>query len=118
MKLIVAGSRSFDDSTKLATYLYKLTLDLDVAPTIISGAAQGADKLGEEWAKAHGYELIVVPANWDKYGRGAGYRRNEEMAKIATHCICFWDGFSSGTKHMIDIAVRYKLETVVVMFSE
>ena len=57
-----------------------------------------------------GYKIKEFPAKWGQYGKRAGYLRNEEMANYATHCICFWDGESKGTKHMIDIAEREKLE--------
>lgn len=64
---------------------------------------KGADTLGERYAEEKNIEIVKMPADWDKFGKSAGYRRNESMAKIATHCICFWDGKSVGTKHMIDL---------------
>jgi hypothetical protein len=118
MKYIVAGSRGFTDYNKAVDYLSVLVrcpLAPDSEPpTIISGTAKGADQLGEEYAKNYGFEVIRMPANWEKHGRSAGYKRNVEMAKIADHCIVFWDGESRGSKHMIDIAMEAKLTTTVV----
>jgi hypothetical protein len=53
---------------------------------------------------------------WDIFGKSAGYKRNEEMAKVADACVIFWDGKSKGTKHMIDIAKKYKLKLRIIMF--
>ena len=56
------------------------------------------------------------PADWDKYGKAAGYKRNGEMARNADALIAFWDGKSRGTKHMIDLAKKYDLQARVVMY--
>ena len=83
---------------------------------IVSGTAMGADRLGERYAKENGYKLKRFPAEWDKYGKSAGYRRNAEMAKYADACVVFWDGVSRGTKHMIDLANREGLVLKIVRF--
>jgi hypothetical protein len=71
---------------------------------IISGMAKGADTLAICYADEHKLTKVLFPANWKSYPRIAGFLRNEDMLSIATHLIAFWDGKSSGTKHMIDIA--------------
>jgi hypothetical protein len=76
---------------------------------IISGTARGADRMGEQYAVDHHLEVDRYPADWDRYGRSAGYQRNVQMAKVATHLIAFWDGESRGTKHMINIAKELDL---------
>ena len=40
------------------------------------------------------------------------------MAKFADSCIVFWDGVSKGSKHMIDLAQRYGLKTLVVRYDK
>lgn len=80
---------------------------------IISGGARGADKLGEQWAREFSKELRIMPADWDNFGKRAGYVRNEEMAKVATHLVAFWDGASKGTAHMLNLADKYNLKTYV-----
>lgn len=112
MKLIIAGSRKFNNYS----LLIQAVLDFikDEKPTIISGGAFGADKLGERLAREHQFDLIQMIPDWDSLGRRAGIVRNEEMAKIATHCIVFWDGESKGTKHMISMCKKYNLVYEVV----
>ena len=130
LRVIIAGSRDFDDFPKLMnssieilTEISKKRDDLDRI-RIISGTARGADKLGEQYAKIAHYELSKFPADWDGLGKRAGYVRNAEMAKFAVEdgnygvLIAFWDGKSRGTKHMIDLANKYGLEVHVVNYKE
>ncbi len=63
--------------------------------------------LGERYSKENEYKIERHPANWQKYGRAAGPKRNEEMAKLCDMAICFWDGKSKGTKSMIDFAKKH-----------
>ena len=70
----------------------------------------------KKYAINKGYEIERFPANWDKYGKSAGYRRNVDMANVADACIVFWDGTSPGSKHMIDIANTKRLALRIVNY--
>ena len=98
--VIVAGSRGFKDyelmKKKLDYYFSAMN------PTIICGEARGADALGRRYAEENKLRILSYPANWTRDGKGAGYLRNEKMAKVADCLVAFWDGKSAGTKHMID----------------
>ena len=85
----------------------------EVELEIVSGTARGVDQLGERYALERGLKLKKFPANWDKYGRKAGYLRNKEMAEYARILIAFWDGKSKGTKHMIDLAQKYGVFIII-----
>lgn len=114
-KVIIAGSRNFNDYDLLKSVCDEL-LSLKIHSheiVIISGTAYGADKLGEQYADEYGFKVERYPADWGTYGKSAGYRRNEEMAKIADALIAFWDGESKGTMHMINLAERYNLQVHV-----
>ena len=116
MKLIIAGGRYFNNyellKEKVDYFLSNESGDIE----IVSGKARGADSLGEKYAKEKGYTVKEFPAKWNEYGKRAGYLRNEEMALYATHCVCFWDGKSKGTKHMIDLAKKSNLNLRVVSY--
>lgn len=114
-RVIIAGSRNFNDYDLLKSVCDEL-LSLKVNSheiVIISGTAYGADKLGEQYADEYGFKVERYPADWGTYGKSAGYRRNEEMAKIADALIAFWDGESKGTMHMINLAEKYNLQVHV-----
>lgn len=118
LRIIIAGSRSFNDyellKNKLDYYLQNNNIE-DVL--IIEGEAKGADKLGKRYAIEKGIEYKGYPADWNKYGKGAGFKRNREMAQNANFCIIFWDGESKGTKNMIDLCQEYNLDTRIVYFN-
>jgi hypothetical protein len=109
IKVIIAGTRTFTDYTylksKLDFLLAKKHPDIDV----VSGCARGADTLGERYAREKGYSVKKFPANWDTYGKKAGYLRNKDMAEYASHAVIFWDGSSRGTKSMIELCQAYSL---------
>jgi len=117
-KVIVAGGRKFNNynllKDKLDHYLSQKKENEEIV--IISGTANGADKLGERYANEKGYQIIRFPANWDEFGKSAGYIRNTKMANIANACVVFWDGISPGSKHMIDIAKNKNLLLRVVNY--
>lgn len=117
MKVIIAGSRTFKDYALLCKHCDKM-LGRIKNLEIVSGTAKGADKLGEQYANERGYAVRQFPADWDKYGRAAGYKRNAEMARYADALIAFWDGKSRGTKHMIDLAIDSGLMVSVNLYTQ
>lgn len=102
-KLIVAGGRDFDDYVEMHAQVMKLatTAYRDHEISIVSGMARGADALAVRFANVERIQLYKFPADWDKYGKRAGFLRNEEMAKFSDGLLAFWDGQSRGTAHMI-----------------
>jgi hypothetical protein len=98
---IIAGSRDITNYD----FLCRCIDSLDIQITkIISGGARGVDALGERYARDNSIPLMIMQADWDRYGKSAGYKRNEQMAKTAQMLIALWDGKSRGTMHMINIA--------------
>lgn len=116
IKLVIAGGRDFDNMQLLKESLKKFYQDFGSEIEVVCGMARGADMLGYNWAKQTGAEIHEFPADWDKHGKSAGYRRNEEMAKFCTAVIAFWDGKSKGTAHMIDLAKKLGKPLKVVMY--
>lgn len=114
MRTIIAGSRGCTDKREL---LAALSVCGWTPTTVISGSAQGADRLGELWTVDFKIPCERFLADWGRYGKAAGYRRNEQMAESAEALIALWDGASRGTKHMIDVARRKGLRVHVHMTS-
>lgn len=117
-KVIIAGSRGFSNYKLLREQCNKFLRDKRKTSNIIvvSGHARGADTLGEKYAQDEGFTLEIYLAQWKKFGKRAGYRRNEQMAEVADALIAFWDGSSKGTKHMIDIMNEKNLLVRVVEY--
>lgn len=83
---------------------------------MIEGGARGADAYGKIWAKNNKVPCTSMPAEWDKYGKSAGYRRNQDMANVAEALIAIriGGGASKGTTHMINIANAKGLRVYVL----
>ena len=109
MRTIIAGSRSDTDMEVVRTAMASASAN-GIDPTVVlSGTARGVDRLGEMWALEYEIPVERYPADWDTYGKSAGYRRNEDMAKRAEALVAIWDGESKGTGHMIDLAKKHGL---------
>lgn len=113
IRLIIAGSR-FDESQHLIETNYAKLKDAYATFAvlygasvieIVSGGARGFDRLGERLAHEYGIPLKRFPADWDTFGKRAGYMRNAEMGQYGNGLLAMWDGSSRGTKHMIDFVV-------------
>jgi uncharacterized protein YeaO (DUF488 family) len=113
MRVIVAGGRDFNNYELVVKTLDRL-LPKNEEVIIISGCANGADSLGEQYASDNGLLVERFPADWDKHGKAAGPIRNAQMAEVGDKLIAFWDGESRGTKNMIDTATKKGLEVTVI----
>jgi predicted Rossmann fold nucleotide-binding protein DprA/Smf involved in DNA uptake len=131
MKVIIAGGRDYADYERLKKVCTRLLMGSGVKE-IVSGGAEGADKLGESFAIESAIQITVFPAEWDnvvgkftheigdkngrKYWKLAGIERNKKMAAYADALIVFWNMKSKGTKNMIDVAREYKLPVIIVTY--
>jgi len=102
MILLIAGSRTFDDYEFLKRKVEE-SIELEEVSLVISGGAKGADLLVEKFALEHELDFRCYPANWDKYGKRAGFIRNTEMVSLADVVLLFWDGKSKGTKSTLQL---------------
>ena len=115
MKYLIAGSRDFNNYNLLLEVLNQY----EKPDVIIEGGARGADLLGKRFAKENNIECLEYKANWDKYGKSAGYKRNIEMVNQLNHndiAFIFWDGKSKGTKHTIDLCNKNNIKSIITYF--
>lgn len=121
--IIIAGGRDFDDIRLALKSLKKYCIERNLKPSdieVVSGTAKGADFIGEFMAKRLNIDLKQFMPDWIKFGKLAGFKRNEEMAIYASEnsggCLVFWDGQSKGSLNMIELAVKYKLDYEVINY--
>lgn len=116
--VIIAGSRTFEDYSLLAAKCDTFLSDKvgKYRITIISGAAKGADSLGERYGKERGYEIERCQPDWKHLGKIAGPLRNKAMASRADALIAFWDGQSRGTRNKIRTAQKNGLQVRIVPY--
>jgi len=115
LKVIVAGGRDFQNYPLLQKKLNEIFRNRDDI-VIVSGMARGADSLAVKYAEENKIRVSEFPAQWVKYGNSSGFRRNIEMARFSDACVCFWDGKSVGTKHMIDTAKGLNLKLRIINY--
>ena len=125
-KIIIAGSRTFNDYELLRTKCDNILQNIKEEICIVSGTANGADRLGERYAQERGYYLLECPAPWGEiegkparqirvnstgkpYWTLAGQHRNEQMAREADALIAFNLG-TNGTQDMITRAKNHGLK--------
>jgi hypothetical protein len=100
MKVIIAGSRNLGTLQQIKEAVTKSEFEIT---EVVSGRARGVDRCGEIYAELLHIPVKCFPADWEQYGKSAGYKRNQQMAEYADALIAIWDGHSKGTKHMINI---------------
>ena len=108
-KILVSGCRNYNNYNEAKKYIESCIYNLRNNYTLIflSGGCRGADALGERYANENNFEVEYYPADWKKFGKGAGPKRNLEMVKNADYIICFWDGKSKGTKSLLEFAKKF-----------
>lgn len=124
VRIIVAGGRDFDDSEMMCDALARFP-DILISE-FVNGMADGADQLAREHARRRGRKVHPFPVTseeWDELGKKAGPMRNEKMAIFANEkgrgvLIAFWDGRSTGTRSMINLALKHGLEVHVYRYSK
>jgi hypothetical protein len=97
---LFCGSRDWTDRERIRR-------DLESLPegsVVIEGGARGADRIAREEARELGLHVATVNALWDFYGRAAGYRRNEAMARLQPDYLYAYPLGGPGTANMIQIA--------------
>lgn len=115
-RILVTGSRSWTDIACIERALYNEYLQMrDDGPVIlVSGACPtGADAIAEHvWAR---YQLAIErhPADWEEYGKAAGFVRNAQMVDLgADVCLAFIRNESKGASHTADLAEAAGIRTL------
>lgn len=117
VQVLITGSRNWSSLSAIVDALGGFCNDYGTIPTgivLISGACPtGADKLCEKFWEAHGGVVNRFPANWEKYGRRAGFVRNAEMVDLQPDiCFAFIKDNSKGASMTRDLAVKKGISTI------
>lgn len=109
MRVLVTASRDWDDAEVIALALIDAQAQgHPVLPTLVVGACPtGADHIAYALAAGWGWPTERHPADWDRYGKRAGYLRNAEMVDAgADVCLAFIRNSSRGATMTADLAER------------
>lgn len=114
-RVLVSGSRGFDDYDRLCATLDRLLVGRENV-VIVSGGAKGAELLGERHVRERGLGVKQLLADWETYGRGAKVIRNAQLIEAADCTVFFWGGKSKGTAVAIKKAEAKGIPVKVVRF--
>ena len=107
MNIIIAGGRNLCGDLRWINCLVRILIRIPIVDCIVSGGARGADTFGENFAVLANIPIRRFPADWNRLGKSAGYKRNVTMAEFADAAIILPGG--KGTDHMFDIAMKHNL---------
>lgn len=116
--VLVCGSRNWTDESTIADVLSDVFYDIEEGgghPTVMHGAARGADTLAARVADFYGVPTIAVPANWVCHGKAAGPIRNRQMLdRKPAVVVAFMLPGSRGTQDCVAEAQRRGIRTTVI----
>jgi hypothetical protein len=113
----IIGGRDFNDIAYYKRCLVDFTKIHGRITKIISGKADGTDTLAWVFATKFGIPIEEFPAEWELYGKKAGFMRNKDIVQASNHVLAFWDQYSKGTKSSIDLAEQYNKELTVYTYT-
>lgn len=111
-RIAIIGSRTFANTKLLAKIMEEY---VGRATLIVSGGADGADKMGARWARKNGIPTRVFEPDHKKY-KHAYHHRNRLIVENCDLVVAFWDGRSTGTEYTIGYARRLGVEVRVCRF--
>lgn len=117
MRILICGATYFTDFDKLHEEILKILAEKKLNNiTIISGMAKGADTLAVQFAELYDIPCLKFPADWARYGKGAGPVRNQQMLDEGKPdlIIAFPMQSSRGTRDMINRGLMEDVEVIVI----
>lgn len=140
-KILICGSRQFHDYEKLKeiadNHVSKIQYEKGLRISdfeLVSGNANGADRLGERWAGSYGMNIKTFIPDWKnidvpnanvkenaygKYNANAGHIRNQQMGdyafenELGAFVIAFYKGESRGSKMMVRIIKKMGIPYII-----
>jgi len=99
----IIGSRRRDTAEDLeAVKALFLTIYTKGDNIVSGGCPKGGDRFAEIIAKEQDIPIKIYPADWKRYGRGAGFKRNTYIAADADILIaCVSEDRTGGTEDTI-----------------
>jgi len=110
LRILVCGGRDWDNEDRISRGIQAALIQWTIPSldylVIIHGVARGADTLAGQIAKREGIRTEVYKAEWDKYGKKAGYLRNVKMLEEGKPHVVLAAPGGRGTAMMVSLAKR------------
>jgi hypothetical protein len=122
-RVLVTGSRDWDDYVLLTTSLVQVVIDhaaehdltgpIDWVTVIHGACPSGADNMADNFCRGvTNWDVERHPADWKRHGKSAGFRRNAEMVQSRPDiCLAFIKKGSKGSTHCAEQAEKAGVPT-------
>ena len=70
---------------------------------LVHGGGPGVEKIAAQWAERHGVHQVVCKPDWNRHGRAAPFRRNDELLNLLPKGVIAFPG-NGITDNLIDKA--------------
>ena len=97
----IAGGRDADPAAVIARLEAARAKYSDIV--IVHGGGPGVDRIAARWAETNGVHQIVCKPDWDRHGRAAPFRRNDEMLGLLPKGVIVFPG-NGITENLVDRA--------------
>ncbi len=98
----VTGGKNISDPTAVIRHLEKARAKY-ADMVLVHGGGPGVERIAASWAEQRGVHQIVCKPDWDRHGRAAPFRRNDELLNLLPKGVIAFPG-SGITENLVDKA--------------
>ena len=98
----VTGGKDVSDPTAVSRRLDKVRAKY-TDMVLVHGGGPGVERIAASWAEQRGVHQIVCKPDWDRHGRAAPFRRNDELLNLLPKGVIAFPG-SGITENLVDKA--------------
>ena len=100
----IAGGKQVNDANAVIARLEKTKAKYDDL-ILVHGGGPGVERIAAQWADRNGVHQVVCKPDWDRHGRAAPFRRNDELLNLLPKGLIAFPG-SGITDNLVDKAVK------------
>ena len=98
----IAGGKDVTDPAAVIAMLDR-TRAKHADMVLVHGGGPGVERIAAQWAERNGVHQVVCKPDWDRHGRAAPFRRNEELLNLLPKGVIAFPG-SGITENLVDRA--------------
>ncbi len=102
--IAVAGGKTVTDPGAVFTRLDKVRAKY-ADMILVHGGGPGVEKIAAQWAERNGVHQVVCKPDWDRHGRAAPFRRNDDLLNLLPKGVIAFPG-NGITGNLIDKATK------------
>ncbi|MDE0278208.1 MAG: DUF2493 domain-containing protein [Defluviicoccus sp.] len=108
--IAIAGGRDIADPAAVIVRLDKAR-EKYADMVLVHGGGPGVETIAAKWAERNGVDQVVCKPDWDRHGRAAPFRRNDELLNLLPKGVIAFPG-SGITENLVDKARQLGIPVV------